>query len=90
MPLPVGRARNVVFLGPPGTGKTHFATALGIAACHAGHRVLFATATDWVARLQEAHRRGRLPAELAKLRRYRSGWRRVGRNRLAVSCSKGR
>ena len=65
------QARNVVFLGPPGTGKTHIATALGIAACHAGHRVLFATATDWVARLQEAHRRGRLPAELAKLRRYR-------------------
>jgi DNA replication protein DnaC len=64
------QARNVVFLGPPGTGKTHIATALGIAACHAGHRVLFATATDWVARLQEAHRRGRLPAELAKLRRY--------------------
>ena len=64
------QARNVVFLGPPGTGKTHIATALGIAACHAGHRVLFATATDWVARLQEAHRLGRLPAELAKLRRY--------------------
>ena len=64
------QARNIVLLGPPGTGKTHVAIALGIAACHAGQRVLFATATDWVARLQEAHRRGRLPAELAKLRRY--------------------
>ena len=30
----------------------------------------FATATDWVARLGEAHDRGRLPAELTRLRRY--------------------
>ena len=54
----------------PGTGKTHVAIALGIAACHTGQRVLFATATDWVARLQDAHQRGRLPAELTKLSRY--------------------
>ncbi len=62
--------RNVVLLGPPGTGKTHLATGLGIAACRQGHRVLFATATDWITRLSEAHARGRLPAELTRLRRY--------------------
>ena len=39
---------------PPGTGKTHVATALGVTAARQGHRVLFATATDWVARLSEA------------------------------------
>ena len=33
----------MILLGPPGTGKTHIATALGIRACLAGQRVLFAT-----------------------------------------------
>ena len=63
-------ARNVVLLGPPGTGKTHLATGLGIAAANHGHRVLFATATEWVTRLTDAHRAGRLPQELTRLRRY--------------------
>jgi DNA replication protein DnaC len=63
-------ARNVVLLGPPGTGKTHLAISLGIAAARHGHRILFATATDWVTRLTDAHRHGRLPQELARLRRY--------------------
>src|ERR1700751_4782401 len=61
---------NVIFLGPPGTGKTHLATGLAIRACQAGHRVLFATASEWVARLAEAHHAGRLQAELTRLGRY--------------------
>ena len=46
--------------------------AIGIAirACQAGHRVLFATASEWVARLAEAHHAGRLQQELIRLGRY--------------------
>jgi DNA replication protein DnaC len=61
---------NVVFLGPPGTGKTHLAIGLGIRACQAGHRVLFATAAQWVNLLADAHTAGRLQAELVRLGRY--------------------
>jgi DNA replication protein DnaC len=60
---------NVVLLGPPGTGKTHLAIAISIRACLAGQRVLFATATEWVARLAEAQRAGRLGEEIARLGR---------------------
>jgi hypothetical protein len=63
-------ASNIVLLGPPGTGKTRLATGLGIRATQLGHRALFATAIDWVARLQTAHQNGRLPQELVRLRRY--------------------
>jgi DNA replication protein DnaC len=61
---------NVVFLGPPGTGKTHLAIGLGVRACQAGHRVLFATAAEWVARLADAHHQATLQAELVRLGRY--------------------
>jgi len=61
--------RNIVLLGPPGTGKTHVATAIGIRACQAGHRVAFATATQWVDRLAQAHTLGGLQDELRKLAR---------------------
>ena len=61
---------NVILLGPPGTGKTHLATGLAVRACQAGHRVAFATAAEWVARLAEAHHAGRLQAELVRLGRY--------------------
>jgi DNA replication protein DnaC len=60
---------NVLLLGPPGTGKSHLAIALGIRACLAGQRVLFRTATEWVAALGDARRTGRLEDELARLAR---------------------
>jgi len=60
----------VTLLGPPGTGKTHLAIALGIRACLAGQRVIFKIATEWVALLADQQRQGRLDDELKRLERY--------------------
>ena len=61
---------NVCFLGPPGTGKTHLATALAMKACERGFRVAFATAQEWVSRLEQAQDRNQLEQELRRLERY--------------------
>jgi DNA replication protein DnaC len=61
---------NVCFFGPPGTGKTHLAIALGMRACEQGFRVAFATAQEWVSRLEAAQDRNRLEDELRRLERY--------------------
>jgi IstB-like ATP binding protein len=53
----------------PGTGKTHLSIALAVQAARRGHRVAFATAHQWVGRLDAAQRAGRLDAELDRLRR---------------------
>lgn len=52
-------AGNVLFIGPPGVGKTMLAVALGHAAIDAGNRVYYTTAADLVARCHKAAIEGR-------------------------------
>lgn len=66
----ISQASNVIFLGPPGTGKTHLAIGLGVIAARQGYRVLFDTAAGWVQKLTQAHDQGELPKLLTKLGRY--------------------
>jgi DNA replication protein DnaC len=56
----VDEKRNLVLYGPVGTGKTHLAIALGVAACARGLRVRFFTAAELVVRLSEAFAAGAL------------------------------
>ena len=56
----VARHEVVHFLGPPGTGKSHLATALGVEAVKAGRSVYFCTLADLLGQLARAEREGRL------------------------------
>ena len=65
-------ARNCCSLSPslPAPARPTWRSGWRSRACQAGHRVLFATAAEWVARLAEAHHAGRIHAELTRLGRY--------------------
>jgi DNA replication protein DnaC len=56
----IERKENVVFLGPPGVGKTHLAIGLAIAAAQSGRRVYYGTLADLITSLEEAHAAGKL------------------------------
>lgn len=63
----IERKENVVFLGPPGVGKTHLAISLAIAAAESGRRVYYGTLGDLIASLEEAQTAGRLAQRLKTL-----------------------
>ena len=65
------RHEGFVFLGGPGTGKSHLASALGYAACLRGVRTRFTSAIDMVNDLQAALNAGRLPKAMQIYRQPR-------------------
>nr|MDQ3039373.1 ATP-binding protein [Pseudomonadota bacterium] len=60
-------ARNLILVGGTGTGKTHLATALGVAEIHAGKRVRFYNAVDLVNKLEKEKTQGRAGALARRL-----------------------
>jgi len=48
----IDNRENVLFLGPPGVGKTHLAIALGVKACYQGCKVYCITLSDMITRLR--------------------------------------
>jgi DNA replication protein DnaC len=66
----IGNGDNVLLFGPPGGGKSHLASALGLALVERGWRVLMTRTGDLVQRLQIARRDLGLEAAIAKLDKY--------------------
>ena len=54
----LARKENVIFLGPPGVGKTHLAISLAIAAAQSGRRVYYGALADLITSLEEAKAAG--------------------------------
>ena len=65
----IDRAEVVHLLGPPGTGKSHLATALAVEAVKAGKSVAFSTLADIIAALVKAEREGQLKERIRFLAR---------------------
>jgi len=56
----MAQATNLILVGGTGTGKSHIATALGVAAIHSGRRVRFFNTVDLVNQLQREKQQGRV------------------------------
>jgi DNA replication protein DnaC len=64
----LANGENVIFLGPPGVGKTHLAVALGMEAIANGHNVYFITLPELLDQLSRDALEHRLSERLTKLR----------------------
>ena len=66
----IDERNNLVFIGPPGVGKTHLAIGIGHKAVEAGYRVLFRNALDLVEELELAEMKGELKKRVSALAKY--------------------
>jgi DNA replication protein DnaC len=66
----IGKGSNVLLFGPPGVGKSHLGSAIGLALIEKGYRVLFTRTTDLVQKLQQARRDLALENAIAKLDKF--------------------
>lgn len=66
----IRNCENIVFLGPPGVGKTHLAIALGLEAVRSGFRVHFTNAATLIERLVNADKQDRLEQKIKGLSKF--------------------
>jgi len=61
---------NLIFIGPPGVGKTHLAIGIGQKAIQSGYKVMFTTALGLVEMLEMAEIKGELKKRLNQISKY--------------------
>jgi len=66
----INNKENIILIGTPGAGKTHYAIALGIAACMQGKSVLFASVPNLVVELREALNQQQLSVMRRRFERF--------------------
>jgi len=64
----IDNCENVIFLGPPGVGKTHLATALALRACQSGLKTFFTTADTLIRRLKASLADGTFRQRMRRLK----------------------
>jgi len=67
----IANGDDVLFLGPPGVGKTHLAVALGRSAIERGYSVLFTQAASLIIDLTKAHQEGRLGERISYYSKFK-------------------
>ncbi|MFW5678378.1 MAG: IS21-like element helper ATPase IstB [Rhodosalinus sp.] len=67
----IGKGDNILLFGPPGVGKSHLCSAIGLALVENGYRVLFTSTTDLVQKLRQARRDLALEATISKLDKFK-------------------
>jgi len=71
----IDNKENIILIGTPGAGKTHYAIALGISACLAGKNVLFASVPNLIVEMKEAMSQQQISRFRRRFEKY------VGKNR---------
>ncbi len=66
----IDNKENIILIGTPGSGKTHYSTALGVKACLEGKSVLFVSVPNLIIELKEAMSQSRLNTYKRKFERY--------------------
>lgn len=66
----IEQRQNLVFIGPPGVGKTHLATGIAVKAIEAGYKVLFVTALELIEMLELAEVAGELKKKITQLAKH--------------------
>jgi len=67
----IENAENILFLGSPGVGKTHLATAIGIENAKCNHSTYFINCNDLIQSLKQAYLHNRLDDKLKTLAKYK-------------------